>query len=158
MTTKEVSRLTLSLKTLQKNLEEQVGHQGLFKVSLVESVTEIWIYNFSQEVQRMRLTEETSKFYCHTTQYYQDQDRSKCKVGCLLAASNNQMNGKPGESVVIYRVWFSDLHHSDNSFFYSPSLSIMHDGNNRSHWVIYLKKLATVFPEVPGGLGWPKFL
>ena len=125
MTTKEVSRLTLSLKTLQKNLEEQVGHQGLFKVSLVESVTEIWIYNFSQEVQRMRLTEETSKFYCHTTQYYQDQDRSKCKVGCLLAASNNQMNGKPGESVVIYRVWFSDLHHSDNSVSYSPSLSIM---------------------------------
>ena len=91
----EDADIVTTRETLEKNLEEQkllqVGYQGLYKVSLLESVTEIWIYNFSQGVQRLKLTEEMSKFYRRAAQHYQVQDRSKCEVGSLLAASYDQM-------------------------------------------------------------------
>ena len=78
-------------ENLEKPQEDQkllqVGHQGLYKVSMVESVSAIWIYNVSQAAERLKMDEELSKFYRSAPQHYQVQEMSQCLVGRLLAAS-----------------------------------------------------------------------
>ena len=78
-------------ETVEKAQEDQkllqVGHQGLYKVSMLESVSDIWIYNLSQEAERVKMDEELSKFYRSAPKHYQVQEMSQCLVGRLLAAS-----------------------------------------------------------------------
>ena len=82
---------------LEKNEEEQkllkVGHQGLFRVSLLEKkcVTEVWIHHLSHQAKRIKLEEEMSQFYECPPLHYQVQSQSQCEVGRLLAARYDQM-------------------------------------------------------------------
>ena len=98
----------VSLETLERNQEDEklllLGRHGLYKVSLLESVSEVWIHNFSQEAERIKLDEEMSTFYRCSPLHFQVENLDQCVVGRLLAARYLQMVVR----VVVKKVLWSE--------------------------------------------------
>ena len=90
---KEPNIVTTETLDQDQNNEDlfMIGHVGIYRVSMMKSVEEIWICSSLQQAQRRELRRFMTEFYQAAPEGYSVSDKSLCLTGRLMAVKYKDM-------------------------------------------------------------------